>query len=138
MTQPNLQEQYDPKAVDDCWRQAHEFLGKAREWLALGRLHKASRNGWAAAVWMVKAVTIAKDWEFKHRDQFNLVLASASELTGNYRIHDLGACARGLGDNYYVRKRFLIADDVAWHIDRTAELMDLLEPLTVPNDGQTP
>ena len=138
MTQPNLQERYAPESVDDCRQQAHESLGQAREWLALGRLHKASRNGWAAAVGMVKAVAMANGWEFKHRDQFNVVLSNAFELTDNDRILDLGPCASGLERNYYVRKRFLIADDVAWHIDRTAELMDLLEPLAVPNDGQTP
>ena len=86
---------------------------------------------------MVKAVAIANDWEFKHRDQFNVVLSDGAKLTDNDRLLDLGYCASGLERNYYVRKRFLIRDDVAWHIDRAAELLDALEPLTNLPDETT-
>ena len=138
MTQPNLQERYDPEAVEDYRRQARDFLRKARQYLAEDDLHQASEKGWGAAAWMAKAVAVVYGWEYTEHAEFGVVLNNASELSGNNRLFELRGIAYGLHKNFYFRKRFLSPGSIAHDIDRMAELLDLLEPLAVPNDGQTP
>jgi hypothetical protein len=136
MTQPDLQEQYDPEAVEDYRQQARYFLGKGREYLAEGDLHQASEKGWGAAAWMAKAVAVAQGWDYREHAQFGVVLRNASDLTGNDRLLDLSAIAYGLHRGYYTRKRFLSDRSIARNLDQMAELIDTLEPLTVPSNGQ--
>ena len=136
MTQPNIIESSDPEAVEDYRQQAHTFLAKAREYLAVDDLHQASEKGWGAAAWMVKAVAVNQGWEYRQHAQFGVVMYNASVLLENTDLTVLGAVAEGLHRNYYVRKRFLIPEMIGHDLDRTAQLLEALEPLTIPANGQ--
>ena len=134
MTQPNQTEPHDPEAVADYRQQAHVFLSKARGYLADNDLHQASEKGWGAAAWMAKAVATVYNWDYQHHQQFGVVIHNASLLTGNESLNDLSDTAYRLHTNYYTRNRFLSPAAIARSLDRIAELLNLLEPLTVPND----
>ncbi len=136
MTQPDPQEHYDPEAVDDYRQQARIFLGRARQYLAEDDLLQASEKGWGAAAWMAKAVAVTHGWEYREHAQFGVVLHSASDLTGNNRLLDLSDNAYRLHRNFYTRKRFLSPRALAQSLERMAELLDALEPLTIPADRQ--
>ena len=131
MTQPDLAEKYDPEAVEDYRQQARIFLGRAREYLAADDLHQASEKGWGAAAWMAKAVAVTQGWEYRQHAHFGVVLNNASDLTGNDRLLELSDTAYRLHRNYYTRKRFLSPRSIAHSLNRMAELLDALEPLTV-------
>ena len=135
MTQPNLAESYDPEAVADYRQEARAFLVKARGYLAADDLHQASEKGWGASAWMAKAVATVYGWQYQEHVQFGVVLNNAARLTGNSRIVELKSIAYGLHVNYYTRKRFLSAWSIAQEIERMAELLNILEPLTVPGGG---
>ena len=138
MTQPDLSEQYDPIAVEDYRQQAHDFLSRARGYLAADDLHQASEKGWGAAAWMAKAVAVAQGWEYRQHAQFGVVLNNARDLTGNDRLRLLSAVAYGLHQNYYIRKRFLNHQTIGLSLDDMAELLDILEPLaTLANQEAT-
>ena len=134
MTQPGSPRQYDTEAVEDYRQQARAFLGKAREYLAVDDLHQASEKGWGAAAWMAKAVAVVYRWEYTEHAEFGVVLNNASDLSGNNRLLELRGIAYGLHKNYYFRKRFLSPRSIAHDIDRMAELLDILEPLTVSSN----
>ena len=136
MTQPDLQEPYDPEAVEDYRQKARHFLSKSREYLAEGDLQQASEKGWGAAAWMAKAVAVAQSWEFEVHAQFSVVLRNASDFTGNDRLLDLSAIAYALHRGYYTRTLFLSSRNIAYNLDRMTELLDTLEPLTTPANGQ--
>ena len=136
MTQPSSIEPYDPIAVEEYRQQARDFLGRAREYLVADDLHQASEKGWGAAAWMAKAVAVTHGWQYREHAQFGVVLRNASDLTGNERLLDLSDTAYGLHRGYYTRKRFLSSRTIARNLDQMAELLDTLEPLTVPNNGQ--
>ena len=135
MMQLNLDESYDTKAVAYCRREARGFLVKARGYLAADDLHQASEKGRGAAAWMAKAVAAVYGWQYREHAQFGIVLNNAARLTGNSRIIELKSIAYGLHVNYYTRRRFLSAWSITQEIDRMAELLDILEPLTVPGNG---
>ena len=132
MIQPNLSEPFDPVAVDDYRRQAYDFLGKAREYLATDDLHQASEKGWGAAAWMAKAVAETQGWEYNQHAQFGVVLQNASSVTGDDRLRMLRAVAYELHQNFYTRKRFLNDRAIGLSLDNIAELLNILEPLTEP------
>ena len=132
MTQPSLSGHYDPEAVADYQLQAREFLAKAREYLAADDLHQASEKGWGAAAWMAKAVAEVQGWRYSEHAEFAVVCRNASDLTGNERLLDLSNTAYGLHRNYYTRKMFLSGRTIARDLDQMAELLDVLEPLTIP------
>ena len=136
MTLPNLSEPFDPVAVEDYRQQARTFLAKAREYLVADDLHQASEKGWGAAAWMAKAVATTQGWEYSQHAQYSVVIYNSSVLAANDRIRLLGGAANELHRNYYVRKRFLIAEAIAQNLDDMAELLDALEPLTIPANGQ--
>ena len=138
MTQPNLTEPHDPEAVADYRQEARVFLTKARQYLADNDLHQASEKGWAAAAWMAKAVAITHNWPYQHHQQFGAVLNRASDLTGNPQLFDLKSTAYGLHTNYYTRKRFLSPRAIAHDLNRIAELLTILEPLTHPTPNNQP
>lgn len=133
--QPELSEQYDPVAVEDFRQQAHAFLERAREYLAVDDLHQASEKGWGTAAWMAKAAAEAQRWDYREHAQFGMVMYSASVLTGNDRLRLLGASAYELHRNYYTRKLFLVPEAIARNLEDMVELLDALEPLTVAVDG---
>ena len=135
MTQPNLSENYDPIAVEDYRQQAHVFLSKAREYLAADDLHQASEKGWGAAAWMAKAVAVTQGWEYNQHAHFGVVCRNISDLTGDDRLLDSSAIAYDLHRGYYTRKRFLSDRTISRNLDQVAELLEALEPLTVPTNG---
>ena len=136
MTIHNLPEPYDPDAVEDYRQQSRIFLGRAREYLAADDLQQASEKGWGAAAWMAKAIAVAQGWEFEMHAQFGVVLRNASDLTGNDRLLDLGAVAYTLHRGYYTRTFLLSSRTIARNLDQMTELLDTLEPLTAPANGQ--
>ena len=135
MTQQELSEPYDLVAVEDYRRQARDFLGRAREYLADDDLHQASEKGWGAAAWMAKAVAVTQGWEYRQHAQFGVVLQNASDLSGDDRFRLFRAVAFELHQNFYTRKRFLSGRSIASSLDDMAELLEILEPLTLPANG---
>lgn len=125
-----IEELFDPTATGDYRQQARKFLAKSREYLAEGDLHQASEKGWGAAAWMAKAVATAQGWEYSRHDQFSVVLNNARLLTADDRLRGLRSIANDLHGNYYKREFLLSADAVELDLNSTAELLDLLEPLT--------
>ena len=81
---------------------------------------------------MAKAVAEAQGWEYETHEQFNVVLNNARMATGNDRLRALREMANGLHRNFYVRKRFLDAEEISLGLGDMAELLDILEPLTEP------
>ena len=136
MTQPTPIEQHDPAAIEDYRQQARLFLSKAREYLAEDDLHQASEKGWGAAAWMAKAVAETRGWNYREHAEFGVVCRNAGELTGNDRLLDLSAVAYDLHRGYYTRKMFLSDKTIARNLDQMSELLDALEPLTEPGNGQ--
>ena len=136
MTQPGSIEPYNPEAVADYRQQSRAFLGRAREYLRADDLHQASEKGWGAAAWMAKAVAVAQGWEYRQHAQFGVVLSGARELTGNDRLRLLSAVAYGLHQSYYIRKRFLNDRAIGLSLEDMSDLLDILEPLTVPTNEQ--
>ena len=120
----------DDNAVADYRQQSRIFMAKSREYLAEGDLHQASEKGWGAAAWMAKAVAEAQGWDYHRHEQFNDVLNRTRLLTGNDRLPDLRAMANDLHGNFYRRRQFLDPDDVNLSLERVAELLDVLQPLT--------
>ena len=137
MTQQQLSEPYDLAAVEDYRRQAREFLGRAREYLAQDDLHQASEKGWGAAAWMAKAVAAAQGWEYNEHAQFGVVCRNAADLMGNERFIDLSAVAYGLHRSFYTRKRFLSDRTISRSVDQMQELLDALELLTASTNTQS-
>ena len=137
MTQSNVSEQNDPTAVEDYRRQARAFLAKAREYLAQDDLHQASEKGWGAAAWMAKAVAVAQGWEYTQHAQFGVVLENASGVLGDDRLRMFRAIAYELHQNFYTRKRFLNARAIGLNLDNMAELVDTLESLAQPSNGNS-
>ena len=118
------------ETIRDYRQQAREFLAKSRQYLADDDLHQASEKGWGAAAWMAKAVAEAHGWEYETHEQFNVVLNNARMTTGNDRLRELRGIANDLHHNFYVRKRFLDAEEISLELGEMAELLDILEPLT--------
>ena len=134
MTQTSPMEPFDEAtvAIDDYRQQAREFLVKSRQYLAADELHQASEKGWGAAAWMAKAVAEAQGWKYTRHDEFADVLNRARQLSGNTRLRNYRRVANELHGYFYTRKRFLDAEDIGEGLDRVAELLDILEPLTGP------
>ena len=132
MTQMAPMQPYDElgETVEDYRLQSRAFLEHSRRYLAEDDLHQASEKGWGAAAWMTKAVAVARGWQYTRHEHFGEVLYQASKLTGDDRLIPLRRTANELHGNFYQRKRFLHADDIAGSLDEVAALLDLLEPLT--------
>ncbi len=132
MPQMSPMQPYDEliETIADYRLQSREFLAKSRTYLADDDLHHASEKGWGAAAWMAKAVATAQEWQYDKHEHFGEVLYQAGKLTGDDRIRVLREIANGLHGNFYQRKRFLHADNIASSLDEVATLLDLLEPLT--------
>ena len=100
---------------------------------------------------MVKAMAIAQGWEYERHSNFSQVLNLAylatntpmvvhpnfSQVlnlaylaTNDDRIRLLRGIPNELHGNYYRRKRHLDEGMVGRDLDSTAELLDLLQPLT--------
>ena len=122
----------DRVAVADYATQANEFLARAREYLADGQLHQASEKGWGAAAHMAKAVAEAQGWEYETHADFAVVMDQARRVTRDSRLGGMRGTANELHGNYYRRKRHLDAEVIGEDIERMAQLLELLAPLTEP------
>ena len=116
-------------AIADFEAQAHDFLNRARQYLAAGHLHQASEKGWGAAAHMAKAVAIAEGWTYETHADFNVVLNRATAATGEDRLRALRAIANELHGNHYRRKRHLDAAEIGRDLESVAELVEILAPL---------
>ncbi len=85
---------------------------------------------------MAKAVAVTHGWQLENHAQFGSVMYNASVLCRNDRLRLLGASAYELHRNYYIRGIFLVSEAIARNLDDMAELLDALEPLTIPADRQ--
>ena len=117
--------------IADYESQAREFLANSRDFLAAGSLHQASEKGWGAAAHMAKAVAVAQGWEYQTHSDFSEVLNEARQLVNNPRISELRSVANELHIDYYKRKRHLNARAIREDLERMAELLEILRPLTV-------
>ncbi len=117
-------------AIADYRQQAREFLAKSRQYLADDDLHQASEKGWGAAAWMAKAVAEAKGWQYKRHEEFADIINRTRLMTGDEQLRNYRRVANELHGYFYTRKRFLDAEDIGDGLDRIAELLDILEPLT--------
>jgi hypothetical protein len=79
---------------------------------------------------MAKAVAVTQGWEYERHEQFNSVLNNAVLLTGDEQLDGMRGIANDLHRNFYTRKRFLDAVSIGRGLDRVAELLEILEPLT--------
>ena len=118
------------ETIEDYRLQSRHFLERSHHYLDEDDLHQASEKGWGAAAWMAKAVATAQGWQYDKHEHFGEVLYQAGKLTGDDQLRVLREIANGLHGNFYQRKRFLHADDIASSLDEMAVLLDLLEPLT--------
>ena len=130
MTQPQVPGPNEATAITDYRRQARDFLAKSLGYLADYDLHQASEKGWGAAAWMAKAVAEAQGWEYRRHEQFNVVPNNARASTGDERLPGLRGIANDLHGNFYTRKRFLDSESIRVDLERIAELLEILEPLT--------
>ncbi|MDE2785325.1 MAG: hypothetical protein OXL37_01535 [Chloroflexota bacterium] len=117
-------------AIADYRQQAREFLVRSRQYLADDDLHQASEKGWGAAAWMAKAVAEAQGWQYKRHEEFADILNRTRNASGDERLRDYRRVANELHGYFYTRKRFLDSEDIGNGLDRIAELLDILEPLT--------
>ena len=120
----------DAEAAGNYEVQARQFLAESREYLAAGKLHKASAKGWDAAGNMAKAVAAAQGWEYDKHRGFSVVVNRACVVTGNDHLYNLRAIANDLHRYYYVRKRHLDAVVIGNDLESVAELLEILAPLT--------
>ena len=132
MTQSSPIEPFDgpAAAIADYRQQAREFLVKSREYLANDDLHQAAEKGWGAAAWMAKAVAEAQGWQYKRHEEFADIVNRSRLMTGDEQLRNYRRVANELHGYFYTRKRFLDVEDIGDGLDRIAELLDILEPLT--------
>ena len=116
--------------IADYESQAQEFLANSRDFLVAGNLHQASEKGWGAAAHMAKAVAVAQGWEYETHSDFSEVMNQARLLANNPRISELRSVANELHINYYKRKRHLNSTAIREDLERIAELLEMLYPLT--------
>ena len=116
--------------IADYESQAREFIAKSQDYLTQGDLHQASEKGWGAAAHMAKAVAVAQGWTYDTHSDFSLVIDQARRLTGNSSLSGLRGIANELHGNYYRRKRHLDFDLIREDLERVAEMLDILHPLT--------
>ena len=116
--------------IPDYESQAREFLANSRDFLAAGNLHEASEKGWGAAAHMAKAVAVAQGWRYETHPDFSEVMNQARLVANTPRISELRSVANELHINYYKRKRHLNARAIQEDLERIAELLEILHPLT--------
>ena len=132
MTQMAPMEPFDElgETIEDYRLQSRHFLERSHHYLAEDDLHQASEKGWGAAAWMAKAAATAQGWQYTRHEHFGEVLYQARQKTGENRLEALRKTANDLHGNFYQRKRFLHANDIADSLAEVATLLDILEPLT--------
>ena len=122
------------EAVREHMQTAREFLQKSRTYLEAGDLHQASEKAWGAAEHMVKAVAIANgnqgEWRYESHHEFSSVVELIALSNGNDRLLLFAGRAEALHVNYYRRKPHLRPLVIERDIERMAEFLDALTPMT--------
>ena len=117
--------------VETYRRQARQFLERSREYVASGDLHQATEKGWGAAAHMAKAVAAAHGWRYENHSDFPHVLHLVWQMTGNVRVRELRGAPNDLHGYFYERDEFLSENAISADVESVAELLDVLEPLTM-------
>ena len=101
--------------------------------MAAGTSTQASEKGWGAAAHMAKAkaVALVQGWEYERHSHFHRVMNQARRLSGNDRLPFLQGRAEILHVNCYELTAGLDVQAIAEELTSTAELLDVLEALTV-------
>ena len=115
-------------AVSDHLKLAREFLTRSKEYLAQGDLHQASEKGWGAASHTIKAVAAANGWEYEHHDQFDNVVANASQRYRQPGLIRMADAAHALHVSFYKRKEFIDAGATARRITNIEAMVNTLQP----------
>lgn len=128
------------QAVTDHIATAREFLERSRAYLDAGDLHQASEKGWGAMAHMVKAVATAHgnqgEWRYESHQEFSAVVEHIALSTSNDQLLLLAGRAEALHVKYYRRKPDLRRIVIERDIERVAELLEVLEPLTEDSSGE--
>lgn len=127
MTQHNVSEQFDPVAVEDYRQQAHAFLARAREYLAVDDLHQASEKGWGAASHSIKVAAAANGWEYEHHDQFDNVVVNAAHRYRQPSLIRMSDAAHAFHVSFYKRKEFIDAGATGQRIAEIEAMVNALE-----------
>ncbi len=105
----------------------HEFLERARTYLAEDDLLQASEKGWGAAAQMVKAAAEARGWRHQsHRDLY-VAINWLSNEAGDPKLSNLFAAAGSLDTNSY--EDWLPRATVERNLARVGELVEKLDTL---------
>ena len=105
----------------------HEFLARARTYLAADDLLQASEKGWGAVAQMVKASAEARGWRHRsHRDLY-AVMAGLVEETSDEDIRTGFSVANELHANFY--EGWLGREAVEADLAKVAELVEKLDAL---------
>ena len=116
--------------VEDYRKQAWDFLGQSKQFLAAGDLHQASEKAWGAAAHMAKAVAENKGWPYDSHPGFSEVINHVWAETGNDDVRRLRGVANDLHGNYYKRKMHLDASVIERDMEDVETLLNILVPLT--------
>ena len=105
----------------------HEFLARARTYLAEGDLLQASEKGWGAAAQVVKAAAEARGWRHKsHRDLYAAIDGLVDE-TDDDDIRLAFGSAGQLHINFY--EGWLSTEAVQAYLAEVAKLVEKLAGL---------
>ncbi len=111
-----------------CSDTGHEFLARARTYLAEDDLRQASEKGWGAAAQLVKAAAETRGWPHRsHRDLYITINRLADE-GGDEQLRDLFDSASALHINFY--EDWMPPDMVARSLTRVSDLVERLDALT--------
>ena len=106
----------------------HEFLARARTYLAEDDLRQASEKGWGAAAQMVKAAAETRGWPHRsHRDLFHTVTRLVEE-TGDAELRSTFGLAAALHTNFY--EGWLDRETVEDHLTHVGEFVERIDALT--------
>ena len=105
----------------------HDFLARARTYLAEEDLLQASEKGWGAAAQMVKAAAEARGWRHRsHRDLYAAIDQLVDE-TGDDDIRLAFGSAGQLHINFY--EGWLSPETVEAYLAEVAEFVEKLDGL---------
>ena len=100
----------------------HEFLGRARTYLAEEDLLQASEKGWGAAAQMVKAVAAARGWRHQSHRDLHVAINRLVEETGDRELSNAFGLANALHTNFY--EGWLPYESVDLHLAEVAKLVE--------------
>ena len=104
----------------------HEFLARARTYLAEDLL-QASEKGWGAAAQMVKAAAEARGWRHRSHRDLHVAVNRLVEETGDRELNNAFGLANALHTNSY--EGWLPRETVESHLAEVATLVEKLDAL---------